>query len=189
MVLWLHFNSIKCTLMPEEPFNQIQTQILFGLSYYFLPLHYLGVTKVRRQTALDFNAIQSEIIDFRCKCGEMCQEALTPDEILVWRQKIHTLPQGQERMTLLMEIIRMTAMTLTRKQDTRFKVNDTTVCRYRFFSFYSFAKLPQKQTNLKKLYKFVLFLNIHQSFKQSAMNDRYSLSFLTKAPISLDCNN
>jgi hypothetical protein len=83
----------------------------------------------RRRAAVDLTCIEKDK-SVACGCNSHCNENFTVEDILVWRQKIHVLPEGPKRMTVLISIIRECAMTYKHTKTQTFKVNDKTVCRY-----------------------------------------------------------
>lgn len=51
----------------------------------------------RRAIALDKSSVKKKL-SLPCSCAKNCQKQFSVQEILYWRQRIHCIPAGEERI-------------------------------------------------------------------------------------------
>ncbi|CAG2239875.1 unnamed protein product [Mytilus edulis] len=97
----------------------------------------------RRQSALDFKSIASELDEHRCGCSLDCYSKFKPADIYYWRMKIHSIPEGNERMEKICQIIRLSAVNLQKHERCQlFHVDQRSVCRKAFISLVLRISIP-----------------------------------------------
>ncbi|XP_052062389.1 uncharacterized protein LOC127702290 [Mytilus californianus] len=97
----------------------------------------------RRQSALDFRNIATELDEHKCGCSLDCYSKFQPADIYYWRMKIHSIPEGRERMEKICQIIRLSAVNLQKHERCQlFHVDQRSVCRKAFISLVLRISIP-----------------------------------------------
>ncbi|XP_065925368.1 uncharacterized protein [Magallana gigas] len=86
----------------------------------------------RRAIALDKSSVKKKL-SLPCSCAKNCQKQFSVQEILYWRQRIHCIPAGEERIKKLAEMIQLCAITIRKyERDSLYRINQKLCCRHFF---------------------------------------------------------
>lgn len=84
----------------------------------------------RRAIALDKSSVKKKL-SLPCSCAKNCQKQFSVQEILYWRQRIHCIPAGEERIKKLAEMIQLCAITIRKyERDSLYRINQKLCCRW-----------------------------------------------------------
>ena len=108
---------------------EFQTRVV-ALNALDSTLLYFADTKpTRNQIALSYDEIEKDL-EKECGCADRCQKKFSPEEIIYWRYKVHTLPIGDKRMDKIKELLKMSSLSLTKhERNQQFKVSQHYCCR------------------------------------------------------------
>lgn len=88
----------------------------------------------RRAIALDKSSVKKKL-SLPCRCAKNCQKQFSVNEILYWRQRIHCIPAGEERIKKLAEMIQLCAITIRKyERDSVYRINQKLCCRWVLFT-------------------------------------------------------
>lgn len=88
----------------------------------------------RRAIALDKSSVKKKL-SLPCSCAKNCQKQFSVQEILYWRQRIHCIPAGEERIKKLAEMIQLCAITIRKyERDSLYRINQKLCCRWVLFT-------------------------------------------------------